>query len=262
MTRGTIKGVTMKIQLLSGLLALALASSAYAETLQYEKVMAPGMWHRINDGMPIVDPSIPQGGAYIVLSDDHHGRASFQVALVRDDDIMKSLTAFQKTTGITSGKGQAVFNIKGTGLDQWVKPVNGANHVKSVAENSREGLMLCLFSGATKGALASVPPPHCHLMVAGVDAVSLGEVVPNADGSPASGGDKVPALGFPAVGGHLDDATVNVVLEMQVDSYSTVLEKESGGDELGGLILSVSEKQAAAAKRLLERLPNVSATAQ
>jgi predicted DNA-binding protein with PD1-like motif len=207
-----------------------------------QRVMAPGMWHKISNGDPIVDSKITEG-AYIVLDDDHNGKASFQLALIPGEDVLKSLTAFQKTTGITSGKGVAVFNIEDIELDQWIKPSlnRGVNHAPDRVEKSREGLMVCLFSGAIKGdSTGAVPPPHCHAMVAGYDDVSI---------------DSHLTGGYPATGGHLGGAKVHVVLEMHVDSYPEVLEKGSGG-ELCCLILSISDKQASAARDLLSKLAN------
>jgi hypothetical protein len=54
--------------------------------------------------------------------------------------------------------------------------------------------------------------------------------------------------GFPATGGHLGAAIVHVVLEMQVTTYPALIEKASGGSELGGFVISVSDEQANTAK--------------
>lgn len=203
-----------------------------------ERVMAKGMWHKVSNGDPIVDTKIRES-AYLVLDDSKNGKASYQIAMIRGDDIPKTLKAFQATTGITSGKGQAVFNVNTIELDQWMQPSSNdsTNFNANTVEKSREGLMVCLFSG-NKKATREATEPHCHAMLAGYDIP-----LPNQK------------VGFPAIGGHLGGATVNVVLEMQVDSYPEVLEKESGGAELGGWMLTISDKQAEAAKVLMSRNP-------
>jgi predicted DNA-binding protein with PD1-like motif len=224
-----------KIYLISCLVLIS--SNAWARDWS-ERVMAQGMWHKVSNGDPIVDNKIRES-AYIVLDDDRNGKASFQLALIRGDDVMKTLSAFQITTGITSGKGQAVFNVNTIELDQWIQPTptNPTNFSANTIEKSREGLMVCLFSGTKRGT-GDHTDPHCHAMLAGFDVP-----VPNQKG------------GFPAIGGHLGGATVNVVLEMEVDSYPEVLEKESGHADLGGWMLTISEKQAEMAKNLLARNP-------
>ena len=192
------------------------------------------MWHKISNGDPITDSSIKEP-SYIVLDDNKKGKASFQLALVRGNDVLKSLSDFQKITGITSGKGEAVFNVNNSEVDQWMDPSKngGSNHVPNRIENSREGLMICLFSGGTIRGTANSPTPHCHAMLAGFDSLNSSTDLKG---------------GFPAVGGHLGGATVNVVLEMHVDSYPEVIEKEPGGP-LGGSLLTVSAAQQSAAKK-------------
>jgi len=192
------------------ILALSIVCLTQAQATE-NRAMAPGMWHNLRTGEPIADTHISQG-AYIVLDNDGKGKASFQIALVPGDDVMQSLIAFQKTTGITSGKGVAVFNIGDIELDQWTKPgLGGPNHVPNSISEGREGLLVALFSGSTKGNPSSVPPPHVHAMVAGYDSLAPNQTYTG---------------GYPATGGHLGKATVNVVLEMQVDSYPVVIEKE------------------------------------
>lgn len=221
-------------------IGLSGSSLAASGSIPAARVMAQGMWHKISDGEPIMDSMIKEG-AYIVLDDDGKGKASFQIALVPGNDVLKSLAQFQKVTKITAGKGQAVFNIDHAELDQWTKPASSGspNHVPNEIEKSREGLMLCLFSGSVKANATGVsPPPHCHAMLAGFDELDPGSTLTG---------------GYPATGGHLGAATVHVVLEMHVDSYPEVLEKTPGGSELGGLILSISDRQAEAARRLIEK---------
>ena len=124
-------------------------------------------------------------------------------------------------------------------MDQWAKPVaaNSPNDVYSRIDGPREGLLICLFGGAIKGgAVGEFPRPHCHVVVAGIDQPIAGMNFPG---------------GFPATGGHLGAARVNVVLEMQVDSYPEVIEKMPGPPDVGGMVLSVSEAQAEAARRFL-----------
>ena len=230
--------VTFSLLLISFTFFVGFASSA-TDNINRERIMGPGMWHKISNGDPIVDSPLKEA-AYIVLSDDNQGHASFQIALFPGDDVVKSLADFQKITGITSGKGVAVFNINSIELDQWKQHTDQdpstftPNHI----QKGREGLLVALFSGAVKGSPAGEPPgPHIHAMVAGFD-----KTVP---GSKYEGG-------FPAVGGHLGAAKVNVVLEMHVDSYPEVLEK-AYNESLGGPVLSISDKQAEAARQFLER---------
>jgi len=219
--------------------SFAADSTSTTHDLNRERIMAPGMWHKISNGDPIIDSTIKEA-AYIVLSDDKRGHSSFQIALVPGDDVVKSLAGFQKITGITSGKGVAVFNINSIELDQWKRHTDqdpstyAPNHI----QKGREGLLIALFSGAIKGSPAGeAPGPHIHAMVAGFD--------DTPPGSKYEGG-------FPAVGGHLGAAKVNIVLEMHVDSYPEVLEK-AYSESLGGPVLSISDRQAEAARQFLER---------
>jgi predicted DNA-binding protein with PD1-like motif len=205
------------------------------------RAMAPKMWHKISDGEPVVTSTITEG-SYIVLKDDQKGTASFQIALVQQEDVLKQLTRFQEITGITAGKGTAVFNVRESELDQWIKPADSSspNHVPNEVKKGREGLAVCLFSGRDRESpTQQTPAPHCHGMLAGFDD-------PNAE---SLGG------GFPAVGGHLGKSTVNVIFEMIVDAYPETLEKASGGP-LGGRILSVSEEQRETARLFLQQNPH------
>lgn len=158
---------------------------------------------------------------------------TYVLSLHRGAELIASLKAFQKATGVKSASVTGVGAVQKAKVSQFrfageSTLAGGTAHTIGqdavVIEGRREIVSLtCILATTNVYAWDDAKPaePHCHIALAG-------SVSPANDSHD----------GFPVVGGHLFEAEVGVITDLVITTYATALTK-TFDDELNGFVLDL-----------------------
>lgn len=159
--------------------------------------------------------------------------STYVLSLHRGAKLIESLKAFQKATGVKFASVTGVGAVQNTKVSQFRfagedTVAGSAAHAIGqdgvVIEGRREIVSLtCILATSNFNSWEgeSQAEPHCHIALAGSN-------------SPANDSQN----GFPAVGGHLFEADVGVIVDLVITTYITALTK-TFDDELNGYVLDL-----------------------